>query len=117
MYGTFFLGKNPNGKFFVTNNKESVAQQLADETGVKISEILEDKDGELSLKKCVLEKGVGKPVEVEIKTLLVNGEAVKVQTSTQEAKKKMRDAAAANERVKSAAAQARQDREDAADED
>ena len=106
MYGTFFLGKNPNGKFFVTNNKESVAQQLADETGVKICEIV-DKNDKLSLKECVLEKGAEKPDEVEVKTLVVGGEAVKVQTATQAAKKKVRKA---EERVKSAAAQARDER-------
>ncbi len=110
MYGTFFLGKNPNGKFFVTNNKENVAQQLADETGVKICEIVEDKKGNWSLKDCVLEKGAEKPAEVEIKTLVVDGESVKVQTSTQEAKKKVRAAAEADERVKSAAEQAREKR-------
>ena len=51
MYGTFFLGKNPNGKFFVTNNAESVAQQLADENGTELYEIVEGK--KLSLKELL----------------------------------------------------------------
>ncbi len=108
MYGTFFLGKNPNGKFFVTNQAENVAQQLADETGVKIWEIV-DKNDKLSLKECVLEKGAEKPAEVEIKTLVVAGEPVKVQTSTQVEKKRVREEKAAEEKVKAKAAKKDED--------
>jgi len=81
MYGTFYLGKNPNGKFFVTNVAQSVAQQLADENGTEFHEIVDGK--KLTLKKVELESSAEKPAEVEIKTLMVNGVAVKVQTSSQ----------------------------------
>ncbi len=113
MYGTFFLGKNPNGKFFVTNNAESVAQQIADETGVEIHEIV-DKNGKLSLKKCVLESGAEKVADAEVKTLVVDGKPVKVQTTTQAVKKIASDEAKKNEREKSAAVKAREKRHDAA---
>jgi len=89
MYGTFFLGKNPNGKFFVTNNAKNVAQQLADENGVEFYEIVEGK--KLSLKKCELESGAEKPAKLEIKTFIVGGEPVKVQTLSQAEKKRIRD--------------------------
>lgn len=102
MYGTFFLGKNPNGKFFVTNNAESVAQQLADETGVEIYEIVDGK--KLSLKQCELEKGAEKPGAVEIKTLVVDGQLVKVQTSSQAEKKRIRDEKLAEDKAEAKAA-------------
>lgn len=92
MYGTFYLGKNPNGKFFVTNQAQNVAQQLADENGTEFYEIVEGK--KITLKKVVLESGTEKPAKVEIKTLMVDGEAVKVQTSTQAEKQRIRDEAA-----------------------
>jgi len=88
MYGTFYLGKNPNGKFFVTNNAQNVAQQLADENGTEFHEIVDGK--KLTLKKVELESSAEKPAEVEIKTLMVDGEAVKVQTSSQAEKKRIR---------------------------
>ncbi len=88
MYGTFYLGKNPNGKFFVTNNAQNVAQQLADENGTEFHEIVDGK--KLTLKKVELESSAEKPAEVEIKTLMVNGVAVKVQTSSQAEKKRIR---------------------------
>lgn len=91
MYGTFYLGKNPNGKFFVTNVAQSVAQQLADENGTEFHEIVDGK--KLTLKKVELESGAEKPAEVEIKTLMVNGVAVQVQTSSQAEKKRVRDEA------------------------
>jgi len=85
MYGTFFLGKNPNGKFFVTNNAANVAQQMADENGTEFYEIVEGK--KLSLKECVLESGAEKTVDVEVKTLIVDGQPVKVQTTTRPLRK------------------------------
>ena len=88
MYGTFYLGKNPNGKFFVTNNAQNVAQQLADENGTEFHEIVDGK--KLTLKKVELESSAEKPAEVEIKTLMVNGVAVQVQTSSQAEKKRIR---------------------------
>jgi len=91
MYGTFFLGKNPNGKFFVTNNAKNVAQQLADENGTEFYEIVDGK--KLSLKKCALESGAEKAAKIEIKTLVVAGEPVKVQTFSQAEKKRIRDEA------------------------
>lgn len=88
MYGTFYLGKNPNGKFFVTNQAQNVAQQLADETGTEFHEIV---DGQkITLKKVVLESGSEKPGKVEVKTLMVDGKAVKVQTSSQAEKQRVR---------------------------
>jgi len=103
MYGTFFLGKNPNGKFFVTNNAANVAQQMADENGTEFYEIVEGK--KLSLKECVLESGAEKTVDVEVKTLIVDGQPVKVQTTTQAVKKVERDEAEKNKRVLSASEQ------------
>ena len=98
MYGTFYLGKNPNGKFFVTNVAQSVAQQLADENGTEFHEIVEwPQSSKLTLKKVVLESGAEKPAKVEIKTLMVDGKAVKVQTSSQAEKQRIRDEAAAKE--------------------
>ena len=88
MYGTFYLGKNPNGKFFVTNNAQNVAQQLADENGTEFHEIVDGK--KLTLKKVELESSAEKPAKVEIKTLMVNGVPVKVQTSSQAEKKRIR---------------------------
>ena len=88
MYGTFYLGKNPNGKFFVTNVAQSVAQQLADENGTEFHEIVDGK--KLTLKKVELESSAEKPAQVEIKTLMANGVAVKVQTSSQAEKKRIR---------------------------
>ena len=93
MYGTFFLGKNPNGKFFVTNQATTVAQQLADENGTEFHEIVEG--AKLTLKKCVLEAAVEQPAKVEVRTLLVDGKPVKVQTSSQAEKKRIRDEAEA----------------------
>lgn len=98
MYGTFYLGKNPNGKFFVTNNAQNVAQQLADENGTEFHEIVDGK--KMTLKKVGLESGAEKPAEVEIKTLMVDGEAVKVQTSSQAEKKRIRDEAEAEDAEK-----------------
>ena len=94
MYGTFFLGKNPHGKFFVTNNATNVAQQLADETGTEFYEIVDEAD-KVSLTKCALQKGAEKPAKVEIKTLVVGDESVKVQTSSQAEKKRIRNEAEA----------------------
>lgn len=102
MYGTFYLGKNPNGKFFVTNVAQTVAQQLADENGTEFHEIVEGK--KMTLKKVVLESGAEKPAEVEIKTLMVGGEPVKVQTSSQAEKKRIRDEKAAAEKDEEAEA-------------
>lgn len=94
MYGTFFLGKNPNGKFFVTNNAEAVAQQLADENGAEFHEIVEGATN-TTLKKVALQAGAESVAEREIKTLLIDGKAIKVQTSTQAEKKRIRDEAEA----------------------
>ena len=101
MYGTFYLGKNPNGKFFVTNVAQSVAQQLADENGTEFYEIVEG--SKLTLKKVVLESGVEKPAKVEIKTLMVDGEPVKVQTSSQAEKQRVRDEKTAEIKAKAKA--------------
>lgn len=103
MYGTFYLGKNPNGKFFVTNQAQNVAQQLADENGTEFYEIVEGK--KLTLKKVELESGTEKPAKVEIKTLMVDGEPLKVQTSSQAEKKRIRDEAEAMARAPSAQAE------------
>lgn len=103
MYGTFYLGKNPNGKFFVTNVAQSVAQQLADENGTEFHEIVDGK--KLTLKKVVLETGAEKPAEVEIKTLMVDGQPVKVQTNSQAEKKRIRDEAEALKNSPSAEAE------------
>jgi len=103
MYGTFYLGKNPNGKFFVTNVAQSVAQQLADENGTEFHEIVDGK--KLTLKKVELESSAEKPAQVEIKTLMVNGVAVKVQTSSQAEKKRIREEKAADEKAQAEAAE------------
>jgi len=103
MYGTFYLGKNPNGKFFVTNVAQSVAQQLADENGTEFHEIVDGK--KLTLKKVELESSAEKPAQVEIKTLMVNGVAVKVQTSSQAEKKRIREEKAAEEKAQAEAAE------------
>jgi len=97
MYGTFFLVKNPNGKFSVTNHAESVAQQMADENGSEFWEIVDPDDAslEVTLKKAALEAGAEKVAAVEIKTLMVDGEPVKVQTSTQAEKQRILDEAEA----------------------
>ncbi len=97
MYGTFYLGKNPNGKFFVTNNAQNVAQQLADETGTEFHEIVDGK--KMTLKKVGLESGAEKPTKVEVKTLVVDGDHIKVQTSSQAEKKRIRDKKAAKEKA------------------
>lgn len=101
MYGTFYLGKNPNGKFFVTNQAQNVAQQLADENGTEFHEIVEGK--KTTLKKVVLESGAEKPAKVEIKTLMVAGEAVKVQTSSQAEKERIRNEKAAEAKAEAEA--------------
>lgn len=102
MYGTFYLGKNPHGKFFVTNNAENVAQQLADENGAEFWEIVEG--AETVLKKVALENGTEKPAKIEIKTLMVRGKAVKVQTSSQDEKKRIRKEKVADEKAQAKAA-------------
>jgi len=101
MYGTFYLGKNPNGKFFVTNQAQNVAQQLADENGTEFHEIVDGK--KLTLKKVELESSAEKPAEVEIKTLMVDGVAVKVQTSSQAEKKRIREKKLAEEKAQAEA--------------
>jgi hypothetical protein len=90
-----FLGRHPNGSFFIIKDTQKIAQSVADEDGFQYFEFSE-KSGKISLAEITPEAGASAPPpDVEIKTVVVNGIAVNVSTLTPEAKKVAKEKAAA----------------------
>lgn len=95
-----FLGRHPNGSFFITKDAQKIAQSVADEDGFQYFEFSE-KNGAVALAEVKPEKGSqSPPPDVEIKTVIVNGNEVRVSTLTPEAKKAAKEKAAAEIRAR-----------------
>jgi len=82
-----FLGRHPNGSFFITKDAQKIAQAVADEDGFSYWEFSE-KNGVVSLMLLKPETGAEvPPPDLEIKNVIVGGKHIRVSTLTPKAKK------------------------------